>query len=101
MYGELICNHFYDYDKRDLYGKWIVFGARIVGEDNEKIYKQLVDNDFYVKRGRDCVLILPNSTFLNIVKSCDMDVSNMIGEKKTIFEIVKENKCVIPPTVSN
>ena len=92
LYGELICNHFYDYDKRDLYGKWMVFGARIVGEDNEKIYKQLVDNDFYVKRGKDCVLILPNSTFLNIVKSCDMDVPNMIGEKKTIFEIVKERK---------
>ena len=95
LYGELICNHFYDYDKRDLHGKWVVFGARIVGEDNEKIYKQLADNDFYVKRGRDCVLILPNSTFLNIVKSYDMNVPNMIGEKKTIFEIVKENKCDI------
>ena len=92
LYGELICNHFYDYDKRDLHGKWMVFGARIVGEDNEKIYKQLSEKDFYVKMRKDCVLILPNSTFLNIVKSYDIDVPNMIGEKKTIFEIVKENK---------
>ena len=92
LYGELICNHFYDYDKRDLHGKWMVFGARIVGESNEKIYKQLADNDFYIKMRKDCVLILPNSTFLNIVKSYDIDVPNMIGEKKTIFEIVKENK---------
>ena len=92
LYGELICNHFYDYDKRDLHGKWMVFGARIVGEDNEKIYKQLSEKDFYIKMRKDCVLILPNSTFLNIVKSYDMDVPNMIGEKKTIFEIVKENK---------
>ena len=92
LYGELICNHFYDYDKRDLHGKWMVFGARIVGEDNEKIYKQLSEKDFYIKMRKDCVLILPNSTFLNIVKSYDIDVPNMIGEKKTIFEIVKENK---------
>ena len=92
LYGELICNHFYDYDKRDLHGKWMVFGARIVGEDNEKIYKQLSEKDFYIKMRKDCVLILPNSTFLNIVKSNDIDVPNMIGEKKTIFEIVKENK---------
>ena len=92
LYGELICNHFYDYDKRDLHGKWMVFGARIVGDDNEKIYKQLSEKDFYIKMRKDCVLILPNSTFLNIVKSYDIDVPNMIGEKKTIFEIVKENK---------
>ena len=92
LYGELICNHFYDYDKRDLHGKWMVFGARIVGEDNEKIYKQLSENDFYIKMRKDCVLILPNSNFLNIVKSYDIDVPNMIGENKTIFEIVKENK---------
>ena len=92
LYGELICNHFYDYDKRDLHGKWMVFGARIVGDDNEKIYKQLSEKDFYIKMRKDCVLILPNSTFLNIVKSNDIDVPNMIGEKKTIFEIVKENK---------
>jgi len=92
LYGELICNHYYNYDKRNLLGKWMVFGARILGEDNEKIYKQLSENDFYVKRNKDCVLILPNSTFLNIVKSCDIDVPNMIGEKKSIFEIVKENK---------
>ena len=92
LYGELICNHFYDYDKRDLHGKWMVFGARIVGDDNEKIYKQLSEKDFYIKMRKDCVLILPNSNFLNIVKSYNIDVPNMIGENKTIFEIVKENK---------
>jgi len=92
LYGELICNHYYDYDKRDLHGKWMVFGARIVGEDDEKIYKQLSENDFYVKRKKNCVLILPSLTFLNIVKSCDIEVPKMFGEKKSIFEIVEENK---------
>ena len=91
LYGELICNHFYDYDKRNLHGKWMVFGARIVGEDNEQVYKQLSENGFFVKKKKDCVLLLPNSIFLEIVRSCDIDVANMIGEK-TIFEMIKENK---------
>ena len=92
LYGELICNHFYDYDKRDLHGKWMVFGARITGEDKEKIYDKLSQGGFCVKRKKDCVLILSNSTFLDIVKTCGMDIPNMIADKKSVFDIVEENK---------
>ena len=92
LYGELICNHLYDYDERNLFGKWLVFGARVIGENEENIYNKLFENGFCVKRKKDCTLILPNATFLEIVKSSGIDVPNMIGNMKSVFDIVQENK---------
>ena len=70
LYGELICNHFYDYDKRSLYGKWTVFGARVVAQNNNKVYQVLANKGFVVKKkgqGED-VLILANIKFFELGK---------------------------------
>ena len=49
VYGELVCNHFYDYNDRDLFGKWKVFGALVVAKNLEKTYKQLTDKGFTIR----------------------------------------------------
>ena len=49
VYGELVCNQFYDYNNRDLFGKWKVFGAIVVAKDMMKTYKQLADKGFTIR----------------------------------------------------
>ena len=132
VYGELVCNHFYDYNDRDLFGKWKVFGAMVVAKDLQKTYKQLEDKGFTIRLagaedsqeniedkvdatldskttgaegsqennenkvdiGQN-ILILPNKIFFDIVKPCGIEVANVMGEQKSIFDIVAEHKDVM------
>lgn len=97
VYGELICNHFYEYDERNLFGLWTVFGARIVTQSTEKVYQQLSVKGFVVKKKGEVqekqdVLILSNGSFAQLAKTNNMVTPNLIGDGKPIFDVVAENK---------
>ncbi|UUT40501.1 hypothetical protein [carnivorous sponge associated iridovirus] len=98
VYGELMCNNYYEYEKLGLTGTWQVFGA--VLEDSsggEEVLEKLLNAGYTVRiMKKDAsgkkIQFLMNQKLYALSKSCGLTVAPQSGEGKTIDVIVKENK---------
>merc|ERR1712064_103254 len=70
VYGELMCNDYYDYKARALLGQWLVFGACLVvcPELLEDILQTLHNKEFSaIKQSQNTILVLPSGVLFDVV----------------------------------
>lgn len=97
VYGEFICNHLYDYEKRGIIGAWKVFGVKMeVKEDGPGILTKLRELGFAVPRrshgGPNQVKIYGCVKLFEIAKQAGLDVPDVRGVDVSFVKMVEMNK---------
>merc|ERR1719193_1169599 len=97
VYGEFICNHLYDYEKRGIIGAWKVFGVKMeVKEDGPSILTKLRELGFAVPRrshgGPNQVKIYGCVKLFEIAKQAGLDVPDVRGVDVSFVKMVEMNK---------
>jgi len=94
LYGELICNDFYDYKSRDLLSRWKVFGAVIeISEKYSETFEKLCSAGFAAARKtKDQLQIFNNKKFMDSAQRLGFDVPEPRGFDKTLADVIIENK---------
>jgi len=96
VYGEFICNHWYDYEERGMIGDWKVFGAKLeVKANGEAILEKLRNLGFAVpRRSREPnhVKLYANSKLFDLAKQADLDVPDVRGTDVSFVKMVEMNK---------
>ena len=97
VYGEFICNGFYDYSERGIRGDWIVFGAKLELKKEGTIdtIGKLAESGFAVpKHSNDPnhVKVLPNKKFFEVAKKANLDVPEVKGTNESLATMIAMNK---------
>jgi len=96
VYGEFICNSFYDYAERGIIGDWKVFGAKLeVQKEGIETLAKLTESGFAVPKrlnNPNQVKIYPNEKFFELAKQADLDVPDFKGSNENIANIIADNK---------
>eukprot|EP00092_Neocalanus_flemingeri_P013953 GFUD01015050.1.p1 GENE.GFUD01015050.1~~GFUD01015050.1.p1 ORF type:complete len:419 (+),score=119.47 GFUD01015050.1:81-1259(+) len=96
VYGEFICNAWYDYSERDILGDWKVFGAKMeVRKENIETLVKLAEAGFAVPNrsgNPNHVKIYPNEKFFELAKKANMDVPDSKGTNENLAKIIVKNK---------
>jgi hypothetical protein len=96
VYGEFICNAFYDYSARGIIGDWKVFGAKLeVKIEGVVTGKKLAEAGFAVPNhtsNPNQVRIFPNEKFFELAKQAKLDVPNIKSKNENIAKVVAMNK---------
>eukprot|EP00092_Neocalanus_flemingeri_P092206 GFUD01117024.1.p1 GENE.GFUD01117024.1~~GFUD01117024.1.p1 ORF type:complete len:399 (-),score=129.25 GFUD01117024.1:449-1645(-) len=96
VYGEFICNGYYDYPKRSILGDWKVFGATVeVKRKPEETLEKLLIAGFAAvikSSNKQHILLFTNEKFVEIAKQANMDVPENKGCNVTIAEVIARNK---------
>ena len=98
VYGELMCNFYYDYKERGLQGQWFVFGACLVVKQDllPHILQTFRHQQFSaVKHSGNTIQILPCATLFEVAQSCRLKVSPVLGANKSLAQIIKENEIIM------
>ena len=105
--GELMCNNIYDYEKRDIYGKFFLIGAVIGPENNiigKKIMNDLLKNGFactnpYMKKLEDNEIgkinLIMNEKLMDLFKKNGYDVPLIFGKGKLKDVIFKNYEWMV------
>jgi len=96
VYGEFICNKYYDYLKRSIIGDWKVFGATLeVKRNPEETLEKLSISGFAAEiksSNKHHIQIFANEKFVEIAKSLNIDVPEIKGHNETIAQVILTNK---------
>jgi len=96
VYGEFICNKYYDYLKRSIIGNWKVFGATLeVKRNPEETLEKLSISGFAAEiksSNKHHIQIFANEKFVEIAKSLNIDVPEIKGHNETIAQVIHTNK---------
>ena len=94
VYGELICNGFYDYKKRNLMGKWVVFGAVVqLKKDSDETLEKLLKVGFAAaKKTSNQIQLFTNEKFIELVKKSNLEYPEIRGKEQSIAQAIMKNK---------
>jgi len=96
VYGELICNRFYDYVERDIIGDWKVFGAAVlVKKDPTETLEKFLKAGFAAaikSSNKHCIQLFMNEKFVEVAKHVKLDVPEQRGINESIAKIIETNK---------
>ena len=86
-FGELICNRYYDYITKSVYGKWLNFGVKLqvaeAGKNGKNVLDKLVKNGFAAQSNIQdgFIKIFPNIKLCQIFKEANLDAVTCESEK--------------------
>jgi len=96
VYGELICNRFYDYVERDIIGDWKVFGAAVlVKKDPTETLEKFLKAGFAAaikSSNKHCIQLFMNEKFVEVAKHVKLEVPEQRGINESIAKIIETNK---------
>ena len=94
VYGEFICNKYYDYVERNIMGNWQVFGAVLeIEKDYQKTLGKLLSSGFLAKKKTEKQLqIICNKRFIDVAESVGLNTPKIIGENAPLADILLQNK---------
>lgn len=96
VYGELICNRFYDYVERDMIGDWRVFGAAVlVKQDPTETLEKFLKAGFAAaikSSNKHLIQLFMNEKFVEVAKNVKLDVPEQRGINESISKIIETNK---------
>jgi len=98
VYGELMCNNYYDYKDRGLKGEWRVFGACLVVQQKhaEGILQALREEDFSSEPiSGNTIQILPCLRMFGVALASGLKVAPILGANKSLAQIIRENQTVM------
>merc|ERR1711915_661554 len=94
VYGELICNFFYDYKKRNLMADWMVFGSILeVKKELQSTLKGLLESGFAAKKkSDDQIQIFMNEKLEEVAKAANLNVPEAKCKEPTVAQVVEKHK---------
>ena len=96
VYGEFICNAYYDYSSRSIIGDWKVFGAAVeVKRDANENMEKLIKSGFAAaikSSNKHHIQLFINDKFVEVAKSVNLDVAEIKGNNESIAKVVEKNK---------
>ena len=96
VYGELICNKYYDYVERDIVGDWKVFGAAVlVKRDPTDTLDKLLKAGFAAaikSSNKHLIQLFINEKFVEVAKYVKLDVPEQRGINESIAKVIENNK---------
>jgi len=98
VYGELMCNSYYDYRDRGLHADWRVFGACLVvrPRDKEDILQALMKEDFSSEPlSGNSIQILPCPRLFEVALASGLKVVPVMAENKTLAQIITDNQTLM------
>jgi len=99
VYGELLCNKYYDYVERGIVGDWKVFGAAVlVKKDPAETLEKLLKAGFAAtikSSNKHLIQLFMNEKFVEIAEHVKLDVPEHRGINETFAKIIESNKDVM------
>ena len=96
VYGELICNKYYDYVERDIVGDWKVFGAAVlVKKDPTETLDKFLEAGFAAaikSSNKHLIQLFINEKFVEVAKHVKLDVPEQRGINESIAKVIENNK---------
>eukprot|EP00092_Neocalanus_flemingeri_P102623 GFUD01131265.1.p1 GENE.GFUD01131265.1~~GFUD01131265.1.p1 ORF type:complete len:393 (-),score=135.99 GFUD01131265.1:46-1224(-) len=94
VYGEFICNGFYDYRTRDILGDWKVFGSTLEMKKGfvETLEKLLKAGFSAAKKTSNQIQLFSNEKFVEVTKHANLDTPEKKGENDSIANVIMKNK---------
>merc|ERR1711874_2656 len=96
VYGELLCNKYYDYVGRGIVGDWKEFGAGLlVKRDPDQILDKLIKAGFAAaikSSNKHMIQLFINEKFVEVAKHVKLDVPEKKGNNTTIAKVIEESK---------
>jgi hypothetical protein len=94
VYGELMCNGFYDYRSRGIVGDWKVFGAilELKNGHNETLEKLLNSGFAAAKKNSNQIQVFANGRFVDVANYAKLDTAGTKGDSESIGNIIMKNK---------
>ena len=97
VYGELMCNGFYDYRTRGIVGGWKVFGAvlEFKKELQENLDKVLKAGFAASKKNGNQIKLFSNDKFTEVANYAMLDTPDKKGENDSIANVIVKNKAAM------
>ena len=97
VYGELMCNGFYDYRTRGIVGGWKVFGAvlEFKKELQENLDKVLKAGFAASKKNGNQIKLFSNDKFTEVANYAKLDTPDKKGENDSIANVIVKNKAAM------
>jgi len=96
VYGELICNAYFDYKERGILGDWKVFGAGVlVKKDAAETLDKLLKAGFAAaikSSNKHLIQLFMNEKFVELARTVKLDVPRDKGINETIAKIIERSK---------
>ena len=97
VYGELMCNKFYDYSTRGIVGCWNVFGAVLeFKKDLQQNLDKVLNAGFAAsKKNGNQIKLFANEKFREVAKYANLDTPDKKGENESIANVILKNKAAM------
>jgi len=96
VYGEFICNDYYDYKQRSIIGSWKVFGAAVeVKSDVNETFEKLLEAGFAAAKkssNKHHIQLYNNNKFVEVASAAKLDIPENKGKDKCVANVIEDNK---------